>query len=112
MGTKGTCKTSIAEGLLSYLELYVEGEEVEEGVELMIDEAEDSKVIKRFSVSSSPGMMGGGIDVSGRVISGQGLRFYYFIVRIEVHERRTTTKTAEVLIIIIIIIIIIINEQV
>lgn len=67
MGTKGTCKTSIAEGLLSYLELYVEGEEVEEGVELMIDEAEDSKVIKRFSVSSSPGMMGGGIDVSGWV---------------------------------------------
>lgn len=62
MGTKGTCKTSIAEGLVSYLELYVEGEEIED--ELTIDES-DRKTIKRFSISSAPGTVGGGLEVSG-----------------------------------------------
>ena len=65
MGTKGTCKTSIADGLLSYLELYIEAEEgEEEGAELLIDDYDDNKIIKKFSISSSPGIMGGGLDVS------------------------------------------------
>uniref|UniRef100_A0A1X7VNK0 Calponin-homology (CH) domain-containing protein n=2 Tax=Amphimedon queenslandica TaxID=400682 RepID=A0A1X7VNK0_AMPQE len=63
MGTKGTCKTSIADGLLSYLELFIEGEEgEEEGAELLIDDYDDNKIIKKFSISSSPGILGGGLD--------------------------------------------------
>ena len=66
MGTKGTCKTSLAEGLASYLELLV-NQMSEEDDELVIDDG-DRSLVKRFSVSSAPGSVGGGIESAMRYI--------------------------------------------
>lgn len=60
MGTKGTCKTSLAEGLVSYLELIVKEEEDED--DFMIDET-DKESVKRFNIASAPGAIGGGLEV-------------------------------------------------
>ena len=59
MGTKGTCKTSLAEGLVSYLELLVKEEEEDD---FMIDET-DKESVKRFNIASAPGAIGGGLEV-------------------------------------------------
>lgn len=59
MGTKGTCKTSLAEGLVSYLELLVKEEEEDD---FMIDET-DKESVKRFNIASTPGAIGGGLEV-------------------------------------------------
>ena len=59
MGTKGTCKTSLAEGLVSYLELLVKEEDEDD---FMIDET-DKESIKRFNIASAPGAIGGGLEV-------------------------------------------------
>ena len=59
MGTKGTCKTSLAEGLVSYLELLVKEEEEDD---FMIDES-DKESVKRFNIASAPGAIGGGLEV-------------------------------------------------
>ena len=59
MGTKGTCKTSLAEGLVSYLELLVKEEDEDD---FMIDES-DKESVKRFNIASAPGAIGGGLEV-------------------------------------------------
>jgi hypothetical protein len=66
MGTKGTCKTSLAEGLVSYLELFV-GEGMEDEDDLVIDDG-DKQLVRRFSISSAPGIPGSGIEAAMKYI--------------------------------------------
>ena len=64
MGTKGTCKTSLAEGLASYLELLVKEQEMAPDEEIgLLNMDEDNPVITRLAIASSPGSMGDGLEV-------------------------------------------------
>lgn len=73
MGTKGTCKSTLAEGLARYLELLVKEEQsVEDEIGLIGDE--EDPLVTRFSIASSIGSSGDGLDVS-IFRSGCGLIF-------------------------------------
>ena len=63
MGTKGTCKSTLAEGLASYLELLVKEEETVED-EIGLIGNEDEPLVTRFSIASGIGSGGDGLDVS------------------------------------------------
>ncbi len=63
MGTKGTCKSTLAEGLASYLELLVKEEQtLEDDIGLIGNE--DDPLVTRFSIASGVGANGDGLDVS------------------------------------------------
>lgn len=69
MGTKGTCKTSLAEGLASYLELLVKEQEMAPDEEIgLLNMDEDNPVITRLAIASSPGSMGDGLEVAMKFI--------------------------------------------
>ena len=71
MGTKGTCKSTLAEGLASYLELLVKEEQTVEDEIGLIGDEEEQPLVNRFSIASGIGASGDGLDVSRREGCGQ-----------------------------------------